>query len=449
MSYKEKIIIKPPKVFNKKILIYQLDCSTRVSRFFISKTLVLEYPVDIDTLDTSIQIIPALASIINVAWILGADVYVDTIDKNYRESLDYIQSVMKDWYPDFPFSTKIFGASKINSFPNNNFALLYSAGLDSTTSYITHMKKNLILISISGNSESIDSQFKDKKLITPLSNEQNKILIVKTNIEKVIDVNLIYEYFGLNWWMNLSHGLVLSGHCAPLTVINHVGILYLASSFTRDFNYPWGSHPLIDNNICWANTNVVHDGFDATRQEKIMHILKTYGEKFGHFPKLKVCSKYQISESNCQRCEKCSRTIIGLLAAGVDPNKCGFKINPQTLNYIKDSLERGKFFNRHGLIERPVKLINRLYPIFEWEDIQHAISSDFIDDVYLSKDFFKWFKNFDIKHRANKITLKNMPSLLLYSFFDIFAPLSIFLPKSIQNKLRWSFNFFFSNRRSQ
>jgi len=134
------------------------------------------------------------------------------------------------------------------------------------------------------------------------------------------------------------------------------------------------------------------------------------------------------------------------LAADIDPNKCGFNINSETLNYIKDSLERGKFFGRRGLAERPVKLINRLYPVFEWEDIQQNLSLDFKEDMYLSASFFKWFRDFDIKERANRVSLTKLPKLLLYSLFDMLAPLSAIFPRQIQYVLRLSFNYFFSNK---
>ncbi|MDG6223250.1 MAG: hypothetical protein QCH99_08320 [Candidatus Bathyarchaeota archaeon] len=443
----KKIVIKAPKVVNGKNLMFKLECSKDVSRFFPCKKLILEYPVDISCLDLSIQTVPALASVIGVAWIIGADVYVKSVDKNFRESLEKIRLVMKRWYPNLNFSSEIFGELKNNSYSGSNFGLLYSAGLDSTTSYIKHRKKGLVLISVSGEGGSIDSQFKDKQFITPLSSQEERIFTIRTNIENVVDEQLIYEKFGLNWWMNLSHGLVLTGHCAPLTVVKDVGVLYLASSFTRDFNFPWGSHPSIDNNICWGNTRVVHDGFDTTRQEKVLNILKAYGEEFGEYPTLKVCSKFSRLGSNCCKCEKCSRTIIGLLAAGIDPKKCGFNIDAQNVGYIKKSLERGVFFSKKGLIERPVKMINRIYPIFEWEDIQQNLPSEFKEDEYGSESFFEWFKSFDVKERANKIGLVDFPKLFLYSIFDLLAPISFIFPSKMQNMLRASFDYFFKNKK--
>jgi len=52
----------------------------------------------------------------------------------------------------------------------------------------------------------------------------------------------------------------LSVFGAPLTYIEKVEKLYIASSFTDEIKLPWGSHPDLDNNVRWTNTRVEHDG---------------------------------------------------------------------------------------------------------------------------------------------------------------------------------------------
>ena len=449
---KEIIQIKGPKIFEKRVLSFEIISSKNLEKYFSSKNLIIEYPADIASLDPSINRIPALASIITVAWIVGADVSVESIDHNYFKSINEIKSVMKKWYPPLSFSSEIITREVNNHSPasqTNKYGLLYSAGLDSTTSYIKHRKKDLILFSISGQGESIDNQLTTEKILIPLPEKKEKFYLIKTNIENVINRSLIQEKYGLNWWMNLSHGIVLSGHCAPLTYLHGISTLFLASSFTSDFNYAWGSHPLIDNKIRWANTKIVHDGFDTTRQEKIKHILKKYINETGEYPKLKVCSNYQIRGQNCSKCEKCSRTIVGLLSEAIDPDKCGFNITPGTLSYIKKSLQNGGFFGRRGIAERSVKLIDRIYPIFEWEDIQRHLPEQINwDDNYGSMNFLNWFRHFDIRRRATRINLHKFPQLILYSFFDFLAPASPILPKKIQNLLRFVFNRLFLNKKS-
>ena len=161
------------------------------------------------------------------------------------------------------------------------------------------------------------------------------------------------------------------------------------------------------------------------------------------YPILKVCSKYYLTGKNCQKCEKCARTIIGLLSDGIDPNKCGFNVDSTTLDYIRESLETGKFFGRRAIAERPIKLINRFYPIFEWDDIKTNVNIDLVKDLYGFKKFLDWFNGFDVKKEVSRIRLTQVPKLFLYSIFDFLAPINPLLPKKIRDILRRSFNFFF------
>ena len=442
-AIREQIRVEGPKVLDRRVLSFDLFFSPYVKNFFLSNRLVIEYPEDIDCVNTSILRIPAIASVVTLAWCIGADVYVDTLDKNFFACLDTVKSVMKKWYPQLSFSTKIITEPVENNYQNNRYGVLFTGGIDSTTSYIKYRKKDLSLISISGKGGSIDNQVQEKRLLTPLLGKKQKSSLIKTNIEQVINERLVLEKFGLNWWMNLSHGIVLSGHCAPLTVVKNVGTIILASSFTQEFNFPWGSHPSLDNNICWGSTRVVHDGFDNTRQEKIMYIIKEYVDEIGEFPPLRVCSRYKDAGKNCGKCEKCSRTIVGLLSEGIDPNRCGFDITSASLDYFKKVLQSGGFFGRRGIIERPAKLINRLYPIFEWQDIQLHLPKTFDHNLYDSVEFFEWFRHFNIQKKVTQIKLSQIPRLMLYSFFDLLAPASIILPKRMQIFLRKSFDYFF------
>jgi len=256
--------------------------------------------------------------------------------------------------------------------------------------------------------------------------------LIETNVEHVINVVWLNKKSGLDWWMNLAHGIVLTSSCAPLTCVKNISTLFIASTFTSESNFPWRSHPLIDNNLRWASTRVIHDGFEISRQEKIRFLLKKHVEETGKFPDLRVCSRYEILGTNCQRCEKCGRTITGLLLDGIDPNKCGFNINADTVTSIKESLDNAEYFKRMTLVERGEKSFNRLYPVVEWKDIQDHIPETIDDNLYGSKEFFEWLRDFDIMENAKKIKLSQMPRLFLRSFFASLEPLIHLFPNRVQ-----------------
>ncbi len=145
----------------------------------------------------------------------------------------------------------------------------------------------------------------------------------------------------------------------------------------------WGSHPSIDNNISWANVKVFHDGYELSRQEKIRYVIKNYIRETGSYPLIRVCTKKITNQFNCSKCEKCYRTIIGLLLGGIDPNKCGFNIDSRTFRFI-----------RQKLIKRKIMLGKD--EVFMWKDIQEHTPATINHNLNDSKEFFGWFKDFDI-----------------------------------------------------
>jgi len=187
-----------------------------------------------------------------------------------------------------------------------------------------------------------------------------------------------------SWWASVQHGLGLLGMCAPLTAVCDIKQIYIASSATRSMSQsltrPWGSHPLIDGNVAWADVRAVHDGVEWTRQEKIGHVIKPFIESTRASPPVIVCDDPHRGDIlNCSRCEKCSRTIVGLALEGIDPGRCGFNVDDRTFANIKRKLlwDRLMFtYKKSGM----------------WNDIKGAIPDYLATDRYGSKAFFEWLR---------------------------------------------------------
>lgn len=441
LAITEYIEIKAPTVSDNKTVTFMIACSGKVNKFFSEKSLVFNYDIDINTVDQSVLYIPAVASMIGLAWATGADIYVESLDEKYIEALESIKLVMKRWYPQLACTTKIVTKPVSNNYPVNKWGLLFSGGLDSVTSYIKHRKKDLVLITISGKGKCVPCYQGnyEQNCFLP-ENRQN--VFIKTNVDDVINVPLFNKKFGLYWWMNLSHGIVLTSYCAPVTYLEGIGTLLISSSFTSESNKRWGSHPEIDNKICWANTRVVHDNFELTRQEKIRFLLKNYIKETGNSPQLVVCGKYYLLGSNCMKCEKCNRTIVGLLLEGVDPHKCGFDIDDKILKSVKDALVNSNFVKRTAFIEGEKEVLKREFAVARWKRIQNAIPDTIEHDMYGSKEFFEWFKNFDMMESATKPNRSSMPHLFLDFISDSVEPLNHVFPvklKEIAKQVRHKF----------
>ncbi len=411
----------------------------------MSNTLYIEYDENIDEVPTSILQIPAVSGIVTLAWLTGADVYVKELDAEYLKSLERIRTVMKDMYPEFPFSKIYVDKIVLNEFNNDGYGLLFSGGLDSVTSYIRHRDKKPSLIHCLVK----EKQFKTNinHLINFSKEEDVTINVIKTNVYDILHALLIYAQFGITWWPNIAHAIVLTGLSAPLMQKNDVGTLLIASSHTQEFKYPWGTDPSIANNIQWADVQVVHDGYDLSRQQKIRQLLKNCIASPDSDTVLKVLAVEFACESSsvCGKCTKCVssngcikclRNIVGLALEGIDPNLCGFNCDMETFDFTKQSFIEGNYGKSKILIRTTAKVLGKADELFFWRDIQKHIPEIIEHDLYNSKEFFYWFKNFDITEYRTKNRISELPSILAYTISFRLYPLYCSLPLDIFRRLR-------------
>ena len=421
----------------------RVSCSKNIQKYLLSNTLYVEYDKSIDEVPNSILQIPAVSSIVTLAWLTGADVYVKELDATYLDSLQKVKEVMMGWYPEFPFSEIYADKIVLNRFNNNGYGLLFSGGIDSMTSYIRHRDKKPNLIHCVVRKEHLNLNI--EHLINFAKREDVTIDVIKTNIYNVIHALLITAQFGVDWWPNLGHAIVYTGLCAPLTLKNNIGTLLIASSYTREFKYPWGSHPLIDNNISWGGVKVMHDGYELSRQQKIRHVLKNYiatSHDGDHVLKAlelelacgssSVCGKCAkcVSSSGCM---KCIRNIAGLSLENIDPNLCGFNIDMETFDFIKQGFIEGDFIKSGILIRTKASILGKADELFFLKDIQKHVPETINYDLYNSKEFFQWFKNFDITGYKAKIKISELPCMLLATIAFKLYPLYCSLPLNVQN----------------
>ena len=383
---------------------FQLSCSDSIKKYFQSCNLFVEYDTEIDSVDGSILSIPIVSSVITIAWALGADVYVDELDETYLRSLNSIKPVLKRWYPDFSMATEVHVKKLVaNHFSNKGYGLLFTYGIDSTASYIRHRAKKpqLINILVEGSHRAFTHEEvleKKRKMSNFTERERvKKVQYIRTNLDPGIEVsNNLFQKFDLGWNTFVSHGLVQTSLCAPLTYTEKIGILLIASGYNRKYRCPWGSHPDIDNKVAWANTKVVHDFSSPDEMSKLskIKILKKYFKERGYYPSLMVCSKPRAS--NCGVCSKCMRIIASLCLNGIDPNKFGFtNVTKGTFDRLRRYIEKD-LFKREDLIVKRGTLISQISDFDEYRDIQLNIPKNLEHDFYGSKEFFSWFKDLNL-----------------------------------------------------
>ena len=114
------------------------------------------------------------------------------------------------------------------------------------------------------------------------------------------------------WWLaHMGPGLCAIAH----SLSRRIGSAIIASDYNVPNMRPHGSHSLVDPYFSSFDLKIRYDGTALSRLDKLRLLA---GWQVG-LDNLRVCNKqeqYQPGRFNCGQCEKCLRTMLGLLAAG-------------------------------------------------------------------------------------------------------------------------------------
>ena len=330
-------------------------------RYFLGGRFVAEYSCDISDVPRSILNVPVLSTVMPIAWATGATVRVGEVDERFLAAAGELAGQFRRWFPKFSGEASL-DAERVtaNRFENEGVGLLFSSGLDSLASYSRHQDRKPTLIPIWGADISFeDAVFWEKvrRWIVGFAEKQGvEVRTVRTNMRELVNERPLERLHGLEtWWGCVGHGMMLLGAASPLTR-HGLGTMVISATHTADFRHPWGSHPAVDSRMGWADVRVVHDAYELSRQDKIHHLVRHAPECLKY---LRICYS-QHGSLNCGQCEKCLRTITGLLLEGMDPAQCNFDVDGRISDVVVDRISRRAL--RLGTDE-----------IFMWQDIQRHI----------------------------------------------------------------------------
>ncbi len=317
-------------------IIVEFTASGRWNDFLDSNRLTNEYNENVENVPDSIAVIPVICNILPIAWVYNLTIEVPEIDKIFFDSIPRILDGYKKMYPNFSFSGGI-KASRIlsNSYDVKRNAVLFSGGVDATTTTYRHLDELSDLITIFGSDIELSDEegIENANLLNDSFSKKHGLHYEKvySTFRSFINENNLQNtelVKGHSWWHDFQHGVGLLGLVAPLSYIRGYGTIFIASSYHKKQKgkYVCASDPLIDNKLKYGNTVTNHDGYELTRQDKIEFICK-YAKKHNLKPYLRVC---WISDGgkNCCHCEKCRRTYLGILAAKFDPKDFGLDFTP-------------------------------------------------------------------------------------------------------------------------
>lgn len=376
-------------------IIYHYIISGEWKKYFrLEQEFFVSYEEDITLVPDSMLVIPFMVNILPIAWVCNANISIDSIDESFYKNIEKIKEGYINMYPHVNFG----GMINVNDVVDNSYvsngdtATLFSGGVDAFSTLITHIKEKPILITLWGADVKLDDfdgwkRVKEHAMETGL-NFNCINLFVKSSFRLFINEDtlsdLVIDYAGDNWWHGFQHGIGLIGHVAPLAYLHKIKTLYIASSFTirEKGKVTCASDPTIDNYVHMGSCITVHDGYELTRQKKLERICD-YKRKSGKKISLRVCWMSR-GGSNCCSCEKCYRTIAGIVAEGENPIEYGFDIEKKIFGDIKKSIKYKIVFDD----------VTRTY----WHEIQQR----FVDNPYRLSAAMRWIVDEDFETKDKK-----------------------------------------------
>ncbi len=218
-----------------------------------------------------------------------------------------IQDIFQCWDGQQYRKIPVEAVARASAAPSGaGVACFFSGGLDSFYTLLKHRGEITHLIFVHGfDIKRTDRALRDRTsrvLHEVAAAYQKSVVEVDTNLRDFTD-----RYF--SW--ELSHGAVLASVALLLSPL--FSKVYMAASNTYLWLRPWGSHPLLDPLWSTEHTEIVHDGCEAMRIEKLARIV----DDETVLRSLRVCWENRGRAYNCGRCEKCLRMMVELRMLGV------------------------------------------------------------------------------------------------------------------------------------
>ena len=347
-----RLIVDAVKVFERRITFDYRIQGDWLSCFNTDAPFFVEYSEDISQTPKDIAVIPFLCNVLPIAWVLDAEIVVPELDSDFCEHLAEIKRGYIEMYPRIKFGGKLTVGKLIkhNYEVGENSAVFFSGGADSFDTLIAHAEEHPTLITLLG----ADIKLTDRDgreivirhALETAKQFQCKSLFIASTFRGFLKEGalskLVMPFANDGWWHGFQHGIGIISHAAPYAYLHKLKKIYMASSFSPEYkNYTCASDPTIDNYVHVGNCVTIHDGYEFNRQEKIRRICDF--KRRTRIPiHLRVCWQSSGGE-NCCACEKCYRTICGILAEGENPAEFGFPSYTSTFEKMRRDFQSPDF----------------------------------------------------------------------------------------------------------
>jgi hypothetical protein len=251
-----------------------------------------------------------LAAILPSAMMLGWPLEIPgPVSLRLTNALSTIQIILRSWVTECrEVPLRIETARSSPPAPGRLVASFFSGGVDSFYTLLKHRDEIGKIILVHGFDLRLEDMALRAKVSTSLREVAEQLGVrlveVETNVRSLAD-----RYFPWKFY----HGSMLAS--VALLLAPQMRKIYIAASDSYATLVPWGSHPLLDPLWSTEETELVHDGLEANRLEKVASIASSdVAMRY-----LRVCFPWSNGAEaayNCGHCEKCLNTMACLRSAG-------------------------------------------------------------------------------------------------------------------------------------
>lgn len=232
---------------------------------------------------------------------------VDPISSTYVDNQRQLIETFTDWFPRYRKIKLVADrAIEVKQSKTGRVGSFFTGGVDSFYTFIKNQSHITDLIYVQGYDVKL-SDTPRRAAVTAMG----RAIEAETGVRFIqIETNSIRVYRDYGRWGAHGHGYGLGAVARQLS--DYLDQLYIPSSFDYENLIPWASHPETDLLFSDEKIEIIHDGCEASRSDKIIMLAQS---KLA-LDHLRVCWESVEGAYNCERCEKCLRTKTSLFAIG-------------------------------------------------------------------------------------------------------------------------------------
>lgn len=396
-------IILNKVLVNGGLVEYHFSVSGSLKQYFTTDVMYIQYNESVETIPESILAVPFVASILPLMWVTNTVMWVKELDRTFYDSIQRVRDAYQRLYSHYNLQGNLVPANLVdNSFSiEKESILLFSGGLDANSTYVRHYSKHPVLFNIQGWYKSLtDKDIAAEADIRDIADFANResldFTYTKSNFAVVVNeavwTKLIRPKFGDSWWHGFQHSMAFISIAIPIAYKRGIKNVYIASSVPMGEYCMCASHVTTDSEFKFAQYGgCVHDGSELARQDKVRVVVDYQRMLDAPYP-MRVCS---FNDHNCCMCEKCFRTVLGLVAEGANIKDFGFHLGKPLKEHWYDVM-----YNHSGLMSFKSERV------LHWPYIIERMKANYDIMTSEQREFVDWFLSFDFAKMQKQSRLR-------------------------------------------